>query len=1029
MAFKELEKGNVNENEKQVSEYWDKIDILKRTLDVREGNHNFVFYEGPPTANGKPGIHHVLARTLKDAVNKYHTMTGYRVVRKAGWDTHGLPVEIEVEKKLGMSGKGDIEKYGISEFCDKCRESVFSYEELWRNMTKRMGYFIDLDNPYITLDNDYIETEWWILNQFFTKGFMYEGYKILPYCPRCGTGLASHEVAQGYKMIKSDTVYVPFKVKDKDEYILAWTTTPWTLAANVALCVNPGVDYVRAVNNGKVYILAEALLDTVLTGEYEVIGRMKGSELENMEYEQLMPFVKVDGKAFYVTLGDYVSTEDGTGVVHIAPAFGEDDFALGQKYGLPVVCPVDLSGKYTETPWAGMFVMDADEKIVEYLKNEGKLYKKQKMEHNYPHCWRCKTPLLYYAKPSWYIATTKYKDDIIAANKTVNWFPSFVGEKRFGNWLENMKDWAISRNRYWGTPLNIWKCSCGHVESIGSREELVSKAIEPIDMTIELHRPYVDEVHIKCPECGGTMSRVSDVIDCWFDSGSMPFAQYHYPFGDSAVFEDQYPADFICEGIDQTRGWFYSLLCISTFLKNRAPYKNVLVNDLILDSNGQKMSKSKGNTVDPFELFDKYGADALRWYLLYVSPAWTPTRFDEEGLKEVISKFFTTFKNSYSFFALYANADGINPKEFLDTPLKEDIDLWMMSVYNSLVKEVTADMEEYDATKAVRAIQEFVNENLSNWYIRRNRRRFWESGLTESKKAVFAVTYKVLEGVCRLAAPFAPYITEEIYRDLTGNESVHCASYPVSDQSMINPASEKRMETVRTLVSLGRSAREDAKLKVRQPLQEAIVDAALKPQIEQMIGLIAEELNVKNVVFKDDLTDLMDFVIKPDFKVCGKLLGAKVKLLSQYLAGCNAPELLKDVSDGGTAVVKLDGETVNVTKDMLDVRISAKEGFDVQMQNNLFMVLNTNLTDELLSEGYAREIVSKVQQIRKNSGYDVSDRIDLFIYSGDTISKAIKENEEYIKEETLALSIVLGETDGEKVSLNGQEAVIKTVRK
>ncbi|MCR4722289.1 MAG: isoleucine--tRNA ligase [Eubacteriales bacterium] len=1029
MAFKELEKGNVNENEKLVSEYWDKIDILKRTLDVREGNHNFVFYEGPPTANGKPGIHHVLARTLKDAVNKYHTMTGYRVVRKAGWDTHGLPVEIEVEKKLGMSGKGDIEKYGIKEFCDKCRESVFSYEELWRNMTKRMGYFIDLDNPYITLDNDYIETEWWILNQFFTRGFMYEGYKILPYCPRCGTGLASHEVAQGYKMIKSDTVYVPFKVKDKDEYILAWTTTPWTLAANVALCVNPEVDYVRAVNNGRVYILAEALLDTVLTGKYEIIDHMKGRDLEHMEYEQLMPFVKVDGKAFYVTLGDYVSTEDGTGVVHIAPAFGEDDFALGQKYGLPVVCPVDLSGKYTETPWEGMFVMDADAKIVEYLKDEGKLYKKQKMEHNYPHCWRCKTPLLYYAKPSWYIATTKYKDDIIAANKTVNWFPSFVGEKRFGNWLENMKDWAISRNRYWGTPLNIWKCSCGHVESIGSREELVSKAIEPIDMTIELHRPYVDEVHIKCPDCGGTMSRVSDVIDCWFDSGSMPFAQYHYPFGDSALFEDQYPADFICEGIDQTRGWFYSLLCISTFLKNRAPYKNVLVNDLILDSNGQKMSKSKGNTVDPFELFDKYGADALRWYLLYVSPAWTPTRFDEEGLKEVISKFFTTFKNSYSFFALYANADGINPKEFLDTPLKEDIDLWMMSVYNSLVKEVAADMEEYDATKAVRAIQEFVNENLSNWYIRRNRRRFWESGLTESKKAVFAVTYKVLEGVCRLAAPFAPYITEEIYRNLTGNESVHCASYPISDQSMINPASEKRMETVRTLVSLGRSAREDAKLKVRQPLQEAIVDAALKPQIEQMTGLIAEELNVKNVVFKDDLTDLMDFVIKPDFKVCGKLLGAKVKLLSQYLVGCNAPELLKDVSDGGTAVVELDGETVNVTKDMLDVRISAKEGFDVQMQNNLFMVLNTNLTEELLSEGYAREIVSKVQQIRKNSGYDVSDRIDLFISSGDTISKAVKENEDYIKAETLSLSIVFGETDGEKVTLNGQDAVIKTVRK
>ena len=1026
MAFKELGSLSVSENEKEVSKYWDSIDILKRTLEVREDCENFVFYEGPPTANGKPGIHHVIARTLKDAVNKYHTMKGFRVVRKAGWDTHGLPVEIEVEKNLGMSGKGDIEKYGIKEFNEKCRQSVFSYEALWRDMTKRMAYFVDLDNPYITLDNNYIETEWWLLKQFFDKGYMYEGYKILPYCPRCGTGLASHEVAQGYQMIKSDTVYVAFKLKNADEYFLVWTTTPWTLASNVALCVNPEVDYVKVKNKGKVFIMAKSLVESVLEGEWEILSEMKGKNLEFTEYEQLMPFVKPDKKAFFVVCGDFVTTEDGTGIVHMAPAFGEDDFATGLKYDLPVLCPVDLNGKYTATPWEGLFVMDADKDITEYLKQNGILYKKQRMEHNYPHCWRCKTPLLYYAKPSWYIETTKYKDELIAANDKVNWYPDFVGEKRFGNWLENMKDWAISRNRYWGTPLNIWKCSCGHVESIGSREELVSKAIEKIDETIELHRPYVDEVHIKCPQCGEVMSRVSDVIDCWFDSGSMPFAQYHFPFENQDIFEDQFPADFICEGIDQTRGWFYSLLCISTFIKGTSPYKNVLVNDLILDNKGQKMSKSKGNTVNPFDLFDKYGADALRWYLLFVSPAWTPTKFDEEGLKEVISKFFTTLKNVYSFFALYANADGINSEDFADAKITDEIDIWLMSVYNSLVKEVTADMEEYDATKAVRAIQEFVNEDLSNWYIRRNRRRFWESELTESKKAVFAVTYRVLEGVCRLAAPFAPYVTEDIYRALTGEQSVHCATFPLCDQGMIKIAAESKMKIVRTLVSLGRSAREEAKLKVRQPLSEVLIDAKLKSEIGAMTELIKEELNVKRVKFEEDLSSLMNFVIKPDFKVCGKLFGSKVKVLGEYLANCDAQALMKDISRGGSAVVTLSGETYNLTSDMLDVRITAKEGFDVQMQDNLFIILNTELTEQLLNEGYAREIISKVQQIRKNCGYDVSDRIKLNVSADEAIKKAAEIYADYIKAETLATHLSFDEAEGEKVNLNGHDALIKT---
>ena len=1029
--FKELSKKSVAETEKEIARYWEDIDILKRTIENRKDSANFVFFEGPPTANGKPGIHHVIARTLKDSVNKYHTMLGSRVLRKAGWDTHGLPVEIEVEKKLGMNGKQDIEKYGIREFNEQCKDSVFSYEALWREMTRRMAYFIDLDDPYITLDNNYIETEWWILKQFFEKGYMYEGHKILPYCPRCGTGLASHEVAQGYQMIKTDTVYVRFKIKDRDEYFLAWTTTPWTLASNVALAVNRDVTYVKVASGGYVYILAKELASSVLEGEYEVLEEMKGADLEYTEYEQLMPFVEPsDGKkAFFVVCADYVSTTDGTGIVHIAPAFGEDDYNVGAAYGLSVMNPVDEQGKYTATPWEGLFVMDADPKIIEYLKETGKLYRKQRMEHNYPHCWRCKTPLLYYAKPSWYISTTKYKDELVAANKTVNWFPDFVGEKRFGNWLENVKDWAISRNRYWGTPLNIWKCECGHVHAVGSRKELAELAIEDIDESIELHRPYVDEVHIRCEKCGGVMTRVKDVIDCWFDSGSMPFAQWHYPFENEDKFNDQFPADFICEGIDQTRGWFYSLICISTFLKGVAPYRNVLVNDLILDAKGQKMSKSRGNTVDPFELFDKYGADALRWYLLYVSPAWTPTRFDEEGLKEVISKFFTTFKNVYAFFALYANTDGIDPASYAQGfTYTEEIDDWLISEYNLLVKNCRQYMDEYDTTKTVRAIQEFVNEDLSNWYIRRNRRRFWESGLSDSKKAVFLTTYRVLEGICRLAAPFAPYITEEIYRDLTGGESVHLADYPAYDEALINEKLNYRMNTVRTLVSLGRGAREEVQIKVRQPLAYAMADASLKDDIGYLTDLIKEELNVKEVRFEENLADYMNFTIKPDFKVCGKLFGSRVKALASYLADTDAASFMKVLGEEGSVDVEIEGEKLSLTRDMLDVRINAKEGFDVQMQDNLFIILNTELTKDLINEGYAREIISKVQQLRKASGYEVADRIKLTISSDDTVIGAVEAFRDYICRETLSQELTVAENTGEKVNLNGHDAFILTER-
>ncbi len=1032
MAYKELSKKNVAETEKEISEYWDQIDILKRSVEVREGQPNFVFYEGPPTANGRPGIHHVISRTLKDSVNKYKTMQGYRVKRKAGWDTHGLPVEIEVEKSLGMSGKQDIEKYGIKEFNEKCRNSVFSYEALWRDMTKRMAYFVDMDDPYITLDNNYIESVWWILSELFKKGLIYEGHKILPYCPRCGTGLASHEVALGYQMIKTETVIVEIKAKNADEYFLVWTTTPWTLASNVALAVNPSFDYAKVNHNGKVYILAKALIEKVIGDDYELLAEMKGSALEYIEYEQLMPFIPpFNGKAFFVTCADYVTIEDGTGIVHIAPAFGEDDYNVGKKYGLAVLNPVSESGQYLDTPWKGQFVMDADKEIIVWLKDNGLLFKKQKMEHNYPHCWRCKTPLLYYAKPSWYIEVTKYKDELIAANNTVEWYPDFVGEKRFGNWLENLKDWAISRNRYWGTPLNIWRCcECNSLHSIGSRQELVERAIQKIDESIDLHRPYVDEVSIRCPHCGNVMYRVSDVIDCWFDSGSMPFAQYHYPFEKEEIFNDQFPADFICEGIDQTRGWFYSLLAISTMIKGCSPYKRVLVNDLILDKDGQKMSKSRGNTVDPFMLFDQYGADALRWYLLYVSPAWTPTKFDEEGLKEVISKFFLTLKNVYTFFVMYANADGIDPSVF-DVPIAErdEIDRWLLSKYNTMLRDVTEDIESFDMTKAVRKIQDFVNEELSNWYIRRNRRRFWESELTGDKMSVYLTTYEVLTGVAKIAAPFAPYITEEIYRNLTGAESVHLADYPKFNESAVDTALEYKMDLVRNLVSLGRGAREDVQIKVRQPLSEVLVDGAHQEVIGNLTELIKEELNVKHVQFENDLAKFMDFTLKPDFKTCGKLFGSLVKPLGAYLQNADAPALLAEINKNGSVDVSIGSDTLTLTKELLDIRITAKEGFNVQTENNLFIVLNTDLTEELILEGYARELISKIQQTRKSSGLEVSDRIVLTIKTDAEITAAINVFKENIMNETLSEEIVFADNEGESVPINGHETKLKIEKK
>ncbi|MDD3349607.1 MAG: isoleucine--tRNA ligase [Eubacteriales bacterium] len=1027
--FENLSEKPIAEVQNEQADLWDKERLLEKCVTTRVGKPKFLFYEGPPTANGSPGIHHVIARTLKDSVLRHKTMQGYAVNRKAGWDTHGLPVEIEVEKQLSMTGKQDIEKYGIKEFNQKCRESVFTYEKQWREMTRRMGYLVDMDDPYITLDNSYIETGWWILSEFFKAGLIYEGHKILPYCPRCGTGLASHEVALGYKEVKTTTITAKFKRKDADEYFLAWTTTPWTLASNVALTVGPNLDYLKVDQDGIIYYVGKALADKVLGADkYTVLGEMKGKELEFVEYEQLMPFITVDKKAFFVTCGDYVTTEDGTGIVHTAPAFGEDDYNTGRRYGLPVPNPVDEEGKYTETPWVGRFVMEdgLDIDIIKWLAAENKIYAKEKMEHNYPHCWRCGTPLIYYAKPSWYIEMTKLKDQLVENNSKVNWYPDFVGEKRFGNWLENVNDWAISRNRYWGTPINIWRCECGHLESIASRAELIEKAIEDIDENIELHRPYVDDVHFVCPECGETMSRIPEVMDCWFDSGAMPFAQRHYPFENKENFrEDYFPADFICEGIDQTRGWFYSLLAISTFIMGESPYRNVLVNDLILDKEGKKMSKSKGNTVNPFELFDKYGADATRWYLLSTSPAWSPTKFDEDGLVEVVSKFFGTLRNVYNFFVLYSNSDGIDPRT-LTVPYENraELDRWILSKYNRLIKEVMEEMDRYDHMKTVRKIQNFVTEDLSNWYIRRARRRFWGETLTEDKKSVYLTTYEILVGIAQLSAPCAPFVSDEMYCKLTGEESVHLSYYPEVKESLIDETVEARMDLVRDIVALGRGVREKERIKVRQPLTEILVDGKYESLIGDMTDLIKEELNVKNVVFEKELDQYMNFALKPDFKAAGPILGSKIKAFGAELSKADPKMTAAALEKDGQIMMLIEGESISITKELVDVRISSKDGFAVAMENNVFVILDTTITADLLSEGLAREMVSKIQQMRKQNDFEMADRIRISCFCDEEVTKALAEHREYIMKETLAVEVNEGVEGLPEFDLNGHKTGI-----
>lgn len=1026
--FKELSKKSVQEAELDILKEWEEKDILNMTIDNRKNDKPFVFFDGPATANGHPGLHHMLAKFLKDTFCKYKTMQGYKVLRKVGWDTHGLPVELQVEKELGFSSKNDIENYGIEAFNKKCRESVWKNEESFSDLTKKMGQFIDLKHPYVTYDNNYIETEWWILKKFFDEGLFYEGSKILPYCPRCGTGLASHEVAQGYKEIDTNTVIVPMKKKDEDVYFLVWTTTPWTLIANVALCVNPDEEYVKVMSMGHKFILAASLVHTVLGDDVEILETYRGKDLEYMEYEQLIPELKVDKKAFYVTCDSYVTMEDGTGIVHLAPAFGEDDAKVGKNYKLPYLNPVGEDGKYTEGPWKGMLVFDADLEVIKYLKENDKLFKKQKMKHNYPHCWRCSTPLIYYSKPSFYLEVTKIQDKIIEANKKVNWYPSYVGEKRFGNWLENLNDWAISRNRYWGTPLPLWQCSCGHWDMIGSRKELVKRANEDIDETIELHRPYVDDIHLTCPDCGKEMTRVKDVIDCWFDSGSMPFAQYHYPFENENIFEEQFPADFISEGIDQTRGWFYTLLVISTFVKGYAPYKNVLVNDLIQDAEGKKMSKSKGNIVEPFTTMKKYGADTIRWYLPYASPVWTPLRFDEEGLKEVYSKFFNTLKNTYNFFALYANTDEIDPREFdiayENRPL---IDRWLLSKYHQLLCDVTKYYDEYDLTKVVRSITNFVNEDLSNWYIRRNRRRFWASELDDDKKAVYKTTYEVLVGLCEMIAPIVPFVSEEIYQNLTGKESVHLADFPKANPDLIDTEIETKMDLVRDLISLGRNAREEAKIKVRQPISKVIIDGKNKEIIGNLTELISNELNVKEVVYENNLSDFMNFTVLPNYKVAGPIFGANIKAYAASLNNLDVSSIVA-LQNGDNIDITVDGVEYNISSDMVVIRVVAKDGFNAQMMDNQFIILDTELNESLIHEGIARELVSKVQNLRKAKDFDVVDRITLYYVGDEEFKKALQEFEDFVKKETLATSIIEASELTEVYDLNGHEVALDVER-
>lgn len=1026
MEFKELEKGKISEVEGKILAKWKEEDILEKTIENRKDNETWVFYDGPIYANAKPGIHHVLAKTIKDSFCKYKTMKGYKVLRKIGLDTHGLPIEVNVEKKLGFKTKADIEKFGIENFCRECNNATALNIDEVNLLTDNMGQFIDSKHPYVTCSNEFIESEWWLIKEIDKKGLIYYGNKVLPYCPRCGTELSANEVGQGYQEDSVNTVIVPFKIKDSDTYFLVWTTTPWTLMANVALCVNPDLEYVKVSSMGYKFIVAKSLANKVLGDDYEVLETYKGTDLTGTKYEQLMPFVSVDGKCFEVLADSYVTSEDGTGIVHIAPAYGEDDNRVCRENGIGFVNPVGKDGCYITGPWEGTLVTDKDLEIeiIKWLKENDKLFKKIKLTHDYPHCWRCHSPLIYYSKPAWYIRTTEYKDKIIAANKTVSWHPDYVGTKRFNNWLENMVDWGISRNRYWGCPMPIWICSsCGEKHVIGSIKELDNMKIGDIDVkNMELHRPYIDEVHIKCPKCNGVMDRVTDVMDVWFDSGAMPYAQFHYPFENKELFESQFPADFIAEGVDQTRGWFNSLICISTIVSGVSSFKNVVVNDMVLDSNGKKMSKSTGNIIDPIKIMEEYGADTVRWYMLYASPVWTPLKFDVEGLKEVHSKFFNPLRNSYNFFAIYANADKITDINTCKVEYKdrEDIDKWLLSKYNKLVKEVTDSYDEYDLNKVVKLITDFTSIDLSNWYIRRNRDRFWDSEMTTSKKSVYMTTYEVLEGLSKLIAPIASYTAEEIYTNLTGNTSVHLSDFPVCNEELIDLKLEEKMDLVRDLISIGRNVREESKIKVRQPISEILLDKKKENVIGDLTSLIKEELNVKEVIYTDDLSTYMNFMVKPNFKEVGKIFGKNIKEFSDKLLELSNEDINK-LENNESIKMDIDNTTYDITKDMVDIRISSKEGFKAMVVGNNFVILNTVITKELENEGLARETISKVQQLRKTMNFDITDRINMYIDATSEYKENIKDYLDMIKDETLTINV--SDKDGieDKVNINDYE--------
>jgi isoleucyl-tRNA synthetase len=1016
--------------EEDILKFWEQNDIFKKSEEQSKDREKFTLFDGPPTANGKPHIGHVLTRVIKDIIPRYKIMKGYRVLRKAGWDTHGLPVELEVEKKLGISGKPQIESYGVEDFIKKCKDSVFTYANEWKQMSERVGYWIDMENPYVTYHNDYIESVWWALKQIWDKDLLYKGYKVVPYCPRCGTALSSHEVAQGYKDVKDSSIYVKFKVKNEDNtFFLVWTTTPWTLPSNVALAVNKNEDYVKAQHDGETLILAEARL-SLLCEDTVVVDKFKGEKLLGMEYEPLYTFVVPDKKAYYVTHGDFVTLTDGSGIVHIAPAFGEDDFNLGKKYDLPLVQLVDAQGKFKDavTPWKGKFVKDADRSITAELESRGHLFKEEKHEHSYPFCWRCDTPLLYYARDTWFIKTTAVKDKLLANNDTINWLPDNIKKGRFGNFLENVIDWGISRERYWGTPLNIWTCDCGHKECIGSIEELKEKGIN-VPENIELHKPYIDAVKLKCPHCGKEMKRVSEVIDCWFDSGSMPFAQWHYPFENKEEFDNNFPAQFISEAVDQTRGWFYTLLVISTLLFDRAPFENCIVLGHVQDKNGQKMSKHKGNVLNPWDVLNKEGADATRWYFYAGSAPWLPSRFYEDAVTEYQRKFMGTLWNVYAFYILYADIDNFNPAEHEFKPENNVMDRWITSKLNSIIKTVDEYLASYRITEAARAMSDFVDE-LSNWYVRRNRSRFWQSEMTEDKIAAYMSLYNVLEKFTKLAAPFVPFMTEEIYQNIVRNVdenaplSIHLCKYPEVDSSLIDEKLEDEMEVAYRIVQLGRAARNEANIKNRQPLSRMLVNFRKESLPEYYIDIIKDELNIKDVQFRDDIEEYVEYGVKINFPVLGPKYGKLVPKIGEALKKASPYEVSKSIKAEGAYTVDVMEKEIALTSEDVDVTMKGREGYTFQTNGPISIILDKELTGELINEGYLREIISKIQNMRKDSGFEVSDRIAFYYFGNEKLKNIIDNNLDFIKSETLADTVSEEENNEAQYtewSINGEK--------